>query len=73
MISSAFTKNVPTKGSNSVRYSKCAAIAQIKAAEEIKNITQNIPVFLFCCSMNTDFCNYFCEIRSIASKSHLLS
>ena len=55
MISSAFTKNVPANGKIKVRYSKCEAIAQTKAPQEIKKKSQNIPVFFFFCSMNTVF------------------
>ena len=55
MISIAFTKKVPRKGRIIVKYSKCAEIAQIKQAQEIKKRIQNIPVFFFCCSMNTVF------------------
>jgi hypothetical protein len=40
MMSSAFTKNVQTKGRIKVRYSKCAAIAKIKAAVDAKNRIQ---------------------------------
>ena len=70
MRSSAFTKKVPAKGNINVRYSKCDEIAQTNIAAEIKNMTQNIPVFFFCRSMNAVLLDYFYEIRSITSKSH---
>jgi hypothetical protein len=43
----AFTKEVNMKGSISVRYSKWKKIASNKAATEMKNIIQAIPVFFF--------------------------
>jgi hypothetical protein len=68
MISSAFTKKVPTKGNIRVRYSKCAAIAQTNAAEEIKKKSQNMPVFLFFCSMNIVFETIFAKLGQIPQK-----
>jgi hypothetical protein len=47
----AFTKNVQTKGRIRVRYSKCMAMAVIKAAVEMKKSNQYKPVDFFCCSM----------------------
>ena len=69
MISSAFTKKVPTKGSISVRYSKCAAIAQTNAPAEIKKKSQNMPVFFFFCSMNDDFETIFAKLGQLGQKS----
>jgi hypothetical protein len=40
MMSSAFTKNVQTKGRIRVKYSKCEAIAKINAAVDAKNRIQ---------------------------------
>jgi hypothetical protein len=68
MISSAFTKNVPRNGKIRVRYSKCDAIAQTKAPQEIKKKSQNIPVFFFFCSMNTFFETIFAKLGQLPQK-----
>jgi hypothetical protein len=47
MISIAFTKNVVTKGMISVSQGQCAAIANKKAAVEMKNKIQYKPRLFF--------------------------
>ena len=50
-MSSAFTKNVQTKGRIRVRYSNRLSIAKISPATERKNNNQYMPVFFFFCSI----------------------
>ena len=51
MMSSAKTRNVVTKGSNSVNHGQCIAIAKASAATEIKNKIQYKPLELLFTSM----------------------